>query len=72
MAVGVEEIETPIMVIHPEEDNIFPEDYVRRVYDRLNCEKEFLYLEGKPHLVMIDYVDEILPPIAGWLKGIMV
>jgi pimeloyl-ACP methyl ester carboxylesterase len=71
IAVKVEEIETPVMVIHPEQDNIFPEDYVRRVYNRLNCEKEFLHLEGKPHLVMIDYVDEILPPIADWLKKIM-
>jgi pimeloyl-ACP methyl ester carboxylesterase len=71
MAVRVEDIKTPVMVVHPGEDNIFPEDYVRRVYDRLNCEKEWLYLEGKPHLVLIDYVDEILPTIAEWLKKVM-
>ena len=71
LAVPVEDIKTPIMVLHAGEDNIFPEDYVRRLYTRLNCDKEFLYLEGKPHLVMIDYVDEILPPIAGWLKKMM-
>jgi pimeloyl-ACP methyl ester carboxylesterase len=64
----VEEIETPIMVIHGGRDNIFPEDYVRRVYDRLSCEKEFLYLSNAPHLVMFDYVDEIVPPIAEWIK----
>jgi pimeloyl-ACP methyl ester carboxylesterase len=68
MAVGVEEIETPVMVIHSGGDNIFPEDYVRRVYDRLHCDKEFLYIEDRPHLVTIDYVDEILPPVAAWLK----
>jgi pimeloyl-ACP methyl ester carboxylesterase len=71
LAVKVEEIKTPVMVIHSGQDNIFPEDYVRRVYGRLNCEKEFLYLEDKPHLLMIDYVDEITPPIAEWLKKVM-
>jgi pimeloyl-ACP methyl ester carboxylesterase len=59
------------MVIHGGRDNIFPEDYVRRVYDHLGCEKEFHYLPHVPHLVMIDYVDEIVPPIADWLKRIL-
>ena len=49
LAKKVEEIETPIMVIHAGRDNIFPEDYVRRVYDRLTCEKELLYLPDAPH-----------------------
>ena len=71
LAVGVEEIKTPVMVVHSGKDNIFPEDYVRRIYGRLTCEKEFLYLPDKPHLVMIDYVEEIVPPIAAWLKKVM-
>lgn len=68
LARPVEEIETPVMVIHSELDNIFPEDYVRRVFDRLNCEKEFLYLPDTPHLVMTDYVDEIIPGVTSWLN----
>ena len=71
LAVRVEDIRTPVMVIHSGQDNIFPEDYVRRVYDRLTCEKEFLYLADAPHLVMTDYVDDIVPPIAAWLKKMM-
>lgn len=71
MARRVEDIAVPVMVVHAGRDNIFPEDYVRRVYDRLTCEKEFLYLEDKPHLVMTDYVDEIVPPIAAWLAKMM-
>jgi pimeloyl-ACP methyl ester carboxylesterase len=62
----VEEIDTPVMVIHSGADNIFPEDYVRRVFARLTCDKELLYLPGRPHLVTIDYVDEILPAMAAW------
>jgi len=71
MAVKVEEIETPVMVIHAGQDDIFPEDYVRRVYDRLTCEKEFLYMPDAPHLVMTDYVDDIIPPVSTWLKEMM-
>lgn len=71
LAVRVEDIRVPVMVIHSGRDNIFPEDYVRRVYDRLTCEKEFLYLPERPHLVTIDYVDEIVPPVAQWLKRVM-
>jgi pimeloyl-ACP methyl ester carboxylesterase len=62
----VEEIDTPVMVIHSGGDNIFPEDYVRRVFARLTCDKELLYLPGRPHLVTIDYVDEVLPATAAW------
>lgn len=72
MAVKVEEIQTPVMVIHSGLDSIFPEDYVRRVYDRLTCEKEFLHLPDAYHLVMTDYVDEVIPPVSAWLKEMMV
>jgi len=71
LARKVEEIRVPVMIVHGGRDNIFPEDYVRRVYERLACEKEFLLLPEKPHLVMTDYVDEIVPPIAAWLKKMM-
>lgn len=64
----VEEIKTPVMVLHGGRDNIFPEDYVRRVYDRLTCDKRFLYLPLAHHLVLIDNVDEVAGPVAGWLR----
>ena len=63
-----EEIEVPVMVVHGERDNIFPLDYVKKIYDRLTCEKEFLLLKDKPHLVMTDYVDEVIPSVTAWLN----
>ena len=71
MARKVEGIEVSVMVVHGAKDIIFPEDYVRRVYGRLNCEKDFLYLPNAAHGVMLDNVDEIVPPIAEWLKKVM-
>jgi alpha-beta hydrolase superfamily lysophospholipase len=67
----VEEIDTPVMVIHAGRDNIFPEDYIRRVYDRLTCEKEFVYLPEAEHLVLIDYVEELVPQVSAWAKKIL-
>jgi len=71
MARKVEEIETPVMVIHAGRDNIFPEDYIRRVYDRLTCKKEFLYLPDAEHLVLIDYVEELVPQVSSWVKKML-
>lgn len=67
LEVPVEEIEVPIMAIHSELDNIFPEDYIRRVFDRITAKKKMLLMKGRPHLVMIDFVDELMPEVASWL-----
>jgi len=71
LARSVEEIEVPVMVIHAGKDNIFPEDYVRRVFDRLRCEKEFLYLPDYPHLVVTDYPEVLAPAVGDWLKKVI-
>lgn len=63
-----DEIKVPVMVVHSERDNIFPLDYIRKIYDRLTCEKEFLLLKDRPHLVMTDYVDEVIPSVTKWLN----
>jgi len=68
MARKVEDVETPVMVVHGGKDNIFPEDYIRRVYDRLTCEKEFVYFPDSPHLVVLDYVEELVPQVSSWVK----
>lgn len=67
LAVPVEEIEVPVLVIHSELDNIFPEDYVRRVFERLTAKKGLVFLERRPHMVLTDYVDEVLPKVVDWL-----
>ncbi len=64
----VEEIETPVMVLHSSGDNIFPLDYVKEIFERLTCDKELKVYEGLPHLVTIEHVDEILPDVVGWIE----
>ena len=65
----VEEIETPIMVLHGERDCIFPLDYCRAIYDRLTCPKRFELIPGADHLVFAPpYLDCSLPPLANWFR----
>lgn len=63
-----DEAVVPIMVIHSELDNIFPEDYIKRVFERLSCEKKLIVYRGLPHLLMTECVDEVLPDIKAWIN----
>jgi len=65
----IEQIETPIMVLHAEGDRIFPLDYCRAIYDRLTCPKRFKLIPGADHLVFAPpYLDRSLPPLTDWFK----
>jgi len=63
----VKDIKVPVMVVQAGLDNMFSTEYSKRIYDRLTCDKEFLLLEGVPHLVMTNNVDEIVPAASAWL-----
>lgn len=68
MAKPIEEISVPLMLIHSDKDNIFPQKYVENIFNRLNCEKEYLLLKDKNHLVMTNNVSKVEPEISRWLK----
>jgi alpha-beta hydrolase superfamily lysophospholipase len=68
-AMPIEEIETPIMVLHAEGDRIFPLDYCRAIYDCLTCPKRFELVPEADHLVFAPpYLDRSLPPLADWFR----
>lgn len=67
----VEKIKVPIMLIHAEKDNIFPQAYVEGIYNRLTCKKNYLLLKNTEHLVMTNNVDEIVPATTAWLREAM-
>jgi alpha-beta hydrolase superfamily lysophospholipase len=71
LAKPVEKIRVPVMLIHAEKDNIFPREYVEGIYNRLSCKKTYLFFKNTEHLVMTNNVDEIVPPVAAWLKEVM-
>jgi alpha-beta hydrolase superfamily lysophospholipase len=67
LAKPVEDITVPVMLIHSDRDNIFPQQYVEDIYKRLNCTKAYLFLKDREHLVMTNNVDEVAPAMADWL-----
>jgi alpha-beta hydrolase superfamily lysophospholipase len=71
LAKPVEKITVPIMLIQAEKDTIFPNDYVENIFNRLTCKKKYLFFKNTEHLVMTNNVDEVVPPIAKWLKEVM-
>ena len=71
LAKPVEKITVPVMLIHAEKDTIFPQAYVENIFNKLTCNKKYLLYKNTQHLVMTNNVDEVVPPIAAWLKEIM-
>lgn len=68
LARPIEDISIPLMLIHSDKDSIFPQKYVENIFNRLNCEKEYLLLKDTDHLVMTNNVAEVEPEISRWLK----
>jgi alpha-beta hydrolase superfamily lysophospholipase len=64
----VEQIKTPVQILHAEKDNIFPTDYIKKLFDRLACKKELKVYPGLPHYMIADFVSVFAPDVVGWLK----
>jgi pimeloyl-ACP methyl ester carboxylesterase len=71
LAKPVEKIRVPVMLVHAERDNIFPQAYVEGIYKRLTCPKKYLLFPNTEHLVMTNDVDRVVPPVVAWLKEMM-
>jgi alpha-beta hydrolase superfamily lysophospholipase len=66
----VEEITTPVLILHGEKDRIFPQDYIEHIYNRLSCEKSLKIYQGFHHYILFDHVDTILPDVLEWLEAV--
>ncbi len=65
----IEEIETPIMVLHAERDRIFPPDYCQAIYNRLTCPKRFELIPEADHFIFAPpYLNRSLPPVVNWFR----
>ncbi len=66
----VEEMSTPVLILHGEKDKIFPQTYIEHIYNRLNCKKSLKVYEGLHHYIVFDHVDTILPDVLTWMEEI--
>ena len=66
----VEEISTPVMIVHGGKDIIFPQDYIESIYKRLQCKKSLKVYPDFHHYIVFDHVEAILPDVLAWLEEI--
>lgn len=71
LARPVEKIKVPVMLVHSDQDNIFPQHYVEKLFSRLTGAKKYLLVKDRDHLVMTNHVQEVVDPIADWLRTVM-
>ncbi len=64
----VENITTPVLIVHGGADSIFPQDYVEYIYERLTCTKSLKVYPGLPHFLILDNIATILPDIVDWIQ----
>lgn len=62
-----ERIACPVFVLHAERDAIFPEDYVRSVFERIQSEKRMTTYEGLAHYMIVDDVDAFINDVDAFI-----
>lgn len=64
----VEEVRTPVMILHGARDRIFPRDYIADIHARLTCTKRLAVYEDCHHYILFDDVDRVAPDAVAWLR----
>lgn len=67
MARPVEQIATPVFILHGERDSIFPLPYMRRIYDRLTCDKSMKVYPGVDHFLITGHATRVATDVADWI-----
>ncbi|MFO7795039.1 MAG: alpha/beta fold hydrolase [Promethearchaeati archaeon] len=68
----IEKIDTPIMIINGENDNLFSVGYMKELYNRINSKnKELVIIKDASHLIFQENIQESLENIINWLEKIL-
>jgi len=70
LARPLDNITTPIFVLQPEKDSIFPLEYTQKIVNKLAGKTRLEIFEGKSATMITESVAEVLPSITRWLKEI--
>ncbi|MGB1205587.1 MAG: alpha/beta hydrolase [Chitinophagales bacterium] len=67
---AIEKIDTPLMIIQPGKDNIFPVSYTRKLFAKLKCKKRLEIFSYLSHTLFFDNVNVVAPSILRWLDNV--
>ena len=63
----VEQMKTPILLLHGGDDTIFPQAFMERLFERLQGKKSLKIYDGHSHFLVTEEVDTIMPDISAWI-----
>jgi len=65
----IESIEIPVMIINGDDDFLFSVEYMKEIYDRLNCKhKKLEIIKNASHLIFHENINETIKKIIQWLS----
>lgn len=70
LAKPIEQIKTPMLVMQPGDDHIFPLSYTQNLFDKLNCKKQLEIFPNLQHVMMFENSQTVAPVIIKWLNNI--
>jgi esterase/lipase len=72
-AYPIEEITVPTMFINGQDDELFTIDYMKSIFNRLNCDdKEFIILENQAHLIFQEEPELISEKVTRFLEKFLI
>ena len=66
----VDQIRTPIQVLHGARDDLFPQDYVEAIYQRLTCPKDLVIYPDRGHFLFTEDSGAALPAVVRWIDTV--
>jgi alpha-beta hydrolase superfamily lysophospholipase len=65
---SLEEIEKPVRIITGEKDPVVPVEYVKKIYERLKCEKDLVIIPDAKHMIPLQYPSLTATLVVEWVK----
>lgn len=70
LARPIEKISTPLLILQPGNDEVFPMDYIQYLFDKLTCTKQLVVLPNTIHTLLVASPQIALEPVVNWLSNI--
>lgn len=61
-------LRVPVLILVGEKDEIITSAYCRRIFNYISGEKKFVEVPDAKHLLLVEYIPQILPIIEDWFR----
>ena len=64
----IEDMKVPVRIIVGENDKVLQAPYHESFCERLRCQKDLVVVPGSGHTLPLEYMETMIPLVAGWFK----